>query len=67
MNNQVKKVHLFFHSTGRFVGDGLAVYSYFKAVPFDLALYNPGVVASIGVIAYLGGPTQSNQRTCHLL
>jgi ATP-dependent protease ClpP protease subunit len=30
------------------------MYSYFKAVPFDLTLYNPGIVASIGVTAYLG-------------
>jgi ATP-dependent Clp protease protease subunit len=47
-------MHLFFHSIGGFVSDGLAMYSYFKAIPFDLTLYNPGVVASIGVIAYLG-------------
>jgi len=56
MNNKVKALHLFFHSMGGFVGDGVAMYNYFKAVPFDLTLYNPGVVSSIGVIAYLGAP-----------
>jgi ATP-dependent Clp protease, protease subunit len=51
-----KSVHLFFHSTGGFVGDGMALYNYFRALPVDLTLYNPGVIASIGVIAYLGAP-----------
>jgi ATP-dependent Clp protease protease subunit len=50
----VKEVHLMFHSTGGFVGDGVCLYNYFKSFPISLTLYNPGVVASIGVIAYLG-------------
>ncbi len=52
--NNVRHVHLMFHSVGGFVGDGIALYNLFRALPFDLTLYNPGIVASIGTIAFLG-------------
>jgi len=51
---KVKKIHLYFHSSGGNVGDGIALYELFRAIPIDLTLYNPGVVASIATIAYLG-------------
>jgi ATP-dependent Clp protease protease subunit len=53
-NGKVKTVHLFFQSAGGTVGDGLALYSFFAALPIELVLYNPGGVFSIATIAYLG-------------
>jgi ATP-dependent Clp protease, protease subunit len=47
-------VHLLFQSTGGMVGDGIALYNYFQTFPVDLHIYNGGMVASIGVLAYLG-------------
>jgi ATP-dependent Clp protease protease subunit len=49
------RVHLLFQSPGGLVGDGVFLYNYFRAVPFDLYLYNVGQVSSIGTIAFLGG------------
>ncbi|MDP9024901.1 MAG: ATP-dependent Clp protease proteolytic subunit [Candidatus Eremiobacteraeota bacterium] len=49
-----KEVHVFFQSAGGNVGDGLALYNFFRAYPISLTLYNPGQVASIAVVAYLG-------------
>jgi ClpP protease-like protein len=54
MNGKVQHVHLFFHTSGGVVGDGVSLYSYFKALPIKLTVYNPGMVASIGVVSYLG-------------
>ena len=54
MSAKVSHVHLFFHTSGGVVGDGVSLYSYFKSLPFELTIYNPGMVASIGVVAYLG-------------
>jgi ATP-dependent Clp protease protease subunit len=54
MTQKVSHVHLFFQSTGGWVNDGVALYNYFKALPIELTLYNPGVVSSIAVVAYLG-------------
>jgi ATP-dependent Clp protease protease subunit len=55
MAGGVKAVHLFFHSSGGAVGDGIALYNFFRAMPIDLTIYNPGIVASVAAIAYLGG------------
>lgn len=54
MNGKVLHVHLFFHTSGGVVGDGISLYSYFKSLPIELTVYNPGMVASIGVVSYLG-------------
>jgi ATP-dependent Clp protease protease subunit len=54
MTQKVQHVHLFFQSTGGWVNDGVAMYNYFKALPLELTVYNPGVVSSIAVVAYLG-------------
>lgn len=35
------------------VGDGLALYNYLRTYPIDVTLYNPGTVASVGVIIFL--------------
>src|SRR5213080_2998307 len=50
----VKHVHLLFQSLGGTVGDGVCLYNVFRALPFDLTLYNAGSVQSIAVISYLG-------------
>jgi ATP-dependent Clp protease, protease subunit len=54
MHGGTKSVHLLFHSTGGTVGDGVALYDYFRSVPIDLRIYNGGSVSSIAVIAFLG-------------
>jgi ATP-dependent Clp protease protease subunit len=54
MAQGVKRVHLLFQSSGGFVGDGIAVYNFFHALPIELTLYNAGAVQSIATIAYLG-------------
>ena len=54
MSTGTQEVHLLFHSGGGFVGDGIALYNFFRALPIDLTLYNAGTVGSIATIAYLG-------------
>lgn len=54
MANRVTHVHLLFQSSGGFVGDGVALYNFFRSLPVDLTLYNVGTVASVATIAYLG-------------
>jgi len=62
MNRGVRHVHLLFQTAGGFVGDGVALYNYFKALPIELTIYNSGAVASIGVIAYLGAKTRNASK-----
>lgn len=50
----VTTMHLLLECNGGTVGDGIALYNYFKTFPIDLLIYNSGTVASIGVISYLG-------------
>lgn len=47
-------VHILFQSLAGVVGDGLALYSYLRALPIQLHMYNGGTVESIAVISYLG-------------
>jgi ATP-dependent protease ClpP protease subunit len=54
MKANVPAFHLFFQSSGGSVGDGIALYNYFKTLTLDLTIYNPGSVCSIATIAYLG-------------
>lgn len=54
-NNGIEQVHLLFQSAGGLIGDGVCIYNMIKNAPIDITLYNAGSVASIGVIAYLGG------------
>jgi ATP-dependent Clp protease, protease subunit len=54
INGGVKTVRSILRSAGGGIGDGVALYNYFRAVPIDLHFYNIGTVASIGVIAFLG-------------
>ncbi len=55
---QRKRVHLVFQSTGGLIGDGICLYNYFKSYPTDLILYNIGQISSIAVIAYLAAGTR---------
>jgi ATP-dependent Clp protease protease subunit len=54
LGSGVQSIHLLFQSAGGMVGDGVALYNYFKSLPVDLHLYNAGTVASIATIAFLG-------------
>lgn len=49
-----KHAHVMFQSWGGFVGDGVMLYNFLRALTIDLSLYNSGQVASAAVIAYLG-------------
>lgn len=57
-NNGAPNVHLFFHSAGGSVSDGIALYNFFRAYTTNLVLYNGGMVASIAAISYLGARTR---------
>jgi ATP-dependent protease ClpP protease subunit len=48
-------VHLLFQSTGGTVGDGIALYNFWRGFPLELHIYNAGAVQSIGTLAYLAG------------
>jgi ATP-dependent Clp protease protease subunit len=50
----LQRVHIAFHSNGGGIGEGIALYNLFRALPFDLILYNVGTVSSIAVVAFLG-------------
>ena len=53
VNARVEVVHLYFHSLGGSVADGMAIYHFLKGLPIQLVMHNGGSVASIGVIVYL--------------
>lgn len=58
----VKEVHVLFQSLGGGVGDGIALYNFFRAVTFDLILYNVAQVSSAALIAYLGAKRRKTSR-----
>lgn len=58
----VPEAHILFQSTGGSVGDGIFLYSLFRALPFDLTLYNGGAVQSIASVAFLGA---KHRRVSH--
>ncbi len=49
------EIHLLFQSTGGNVGDGVCLFNYFDKFPLRLYIYNMGTVASVAVLAFLGG------------
>ncbi len=51
---KIEHVHLLFQTAGGYVGDGVFLYNFFRAVPIELTLYNAGQISSAGVVAYLG-------------
>jgi ATP-dependent Clp protease, protease subunit len=53
-NSGVVALHAYFQSTGGFVNEGIALYNFFRTLPFELHLYNGGSVASIAAVAFLG-------------
>ena len=53
-SNNVREMHLLFHSAGGSVPDGVFLYNLFRAFPIDLTVYNGGSVQSVATIAYLG-------------
>jgi ATP-dependent protease ClpP protease subunit len=50
----VETIHVYIHSPGGGVGDGVALYNYFNSLPMNILAYNSGTVASAAVTAYLG-------------
>ncbi len=54
MERKFTHVHLLFQSIGGSVGDGICLYNFFKSLPLNLTIYNPGNVHSSAVVAYLG-------------
>src|SRR5689334_8558543 len=55
VNNGVREIHLLFQSLGGGVGEGISLYNYLRTLPIELHIYNAGTLASIAVIAFLGG------------
>lgn len=53
--NKVKVGHFLFQSNGGLINDGVALYNFFRALPFELRIYNSGAVQSVATIAYLAG------------
>jgi len=51
---QVERIHLLFQSNGGFIGDGICLYNFFRALTLDLIIYNGGSVSSMAAIAFLG-------------
>jgi ATP-dependent Clp protease, protease subunit len=49
------EIHLLFQSTSGNVGDGICLFNYFDKFPLRLYIYNMGTIASIAVLAFLGG------------
>ena len=54
ITNKLEHVHLLFHSSGGYVGDGVCLYNFFRSLTIELTLYNVGNVDSAAAIAYLG-------------
>jgi ATP-dependent Clp protease protease subunit len=59
VNSKVRKIHLLIHSTGGFVGDGIALHNYLRNLPIEITTYNAGAVSSIAVIVYLAGKVRN--------
>jgi ATP-dependent protease ClpP protease subunit len=47
-------IRVFFHSAGGLIPEGIALFNYFRSLPVELHLYNPGAVASAAVTAFVG-------------
>lgn len=62
MGAKSKHVHLLFQTAGGYVGDGVFLYNFFRAVPIELTLYNVGQISSAGIIAYLGAKHRKTTR-----
>ena len=54
MGQGVKEVHFLFQCSGGFIGDGICLYNFLRAITtLDITIYNGGSVSSMGVIAFL--------------
>ncbi len=60
-------VHILFQSLGGSIGDGIYLYNLFRAVPFDLSLYNAGTLASIAAVAYFGAKHRYVTSSCSFM
>lgn len=50
----VTELHVLFQSIGGATGDGIALFTYFRACPIDLHFYNGGTIESAAVLAFVG-------------
>ena len=54
MGQGVKAIHLLFQCSGGFIGDGICLYNFLRAITtLDITIYNGGSVSSMGVITFL--------------
>jgi ATP-dependent Clp protease, protease subunit len=58
----VKEAHVLFQSLGGTVGEAIALYNLFKALTFDLTIYNVGQICSAALIAYLGAKHRKTSK-----
>jgi ATP-dependent Clp protease protease subunit len=63
--NDVKQFHLLFQSNGGGIGESITLYNLFRALPFDLTVYNTGTIASGATLAYLGA--KKRKASAHAL
>jgi ATP-dependent Clp protease protease subunit len=62
MGAKSKHIHLLFQTAGGYVGDGVFLYNFFRAVPIELTLYNVGQISSAGVVAFLGAKNRKTSK-----
>jgi ATP-dependent Clp protease protease subunit len=63
LTDQHTAFHIMLQSAGGTVGDGVALYEIFRALPVAVTTYNCGQVCSAAVIAYLGGEERLTSTT----
>jgi len=63
--NGVKQFHLLFQSQGGGIAESITLFNLFRALPFELTLYNTGTVASGATLAYLGA--KKRKASAHAL
>jgi ATP-dependent Clp protease protease subunit len=67
-SDHYNEAHILFQSTGGYVGDGVFLHHFFKALPMRVTLYNSGQISSAGVTAFLGAPVRvANQFATFML
>lgn len=62
VNEGFAAIEVAFNSPGGYVGDGIFLYNYLRALPIPVHFHNIGTVASIAVVVFLAG----ERRTCSL-
>lgn len=58
IHQKAQKVTLLFSSGGGATDDGMALYSYLRALPYELTIHAIGLVGSMGIPVFMGGKTR---------